>query len=1483
MTKLSIVLKQDEVLALLSRLSPSLLVKVRRASRLFVWRLDDARMQQLQQHLIDEFHLVFQDVHELCERGEAECVWLLLSQGMSVKARDHESHTLLQKATHSYRTPVIKLLVERGANVNAKGAYGYTPLHEACYIGSLDVVSCLLGAKALMRFVREGDRNAELFYLFSQELQDQARRGEATEGQQSPIDLTAAANSWQRLALGTAQDTSEARQIATDFQPVPPRCQRRRRRSQAPRRMGHQSEQKGEGANRPPPRARPTIAFLTALAKAAQETAEREGPKQGMGWATNCILEWLKAVVQAFDQAARLETIAMFEVLEARAPKKGEGLMAGGDRGGAKAKATFVINQHPQFRAALSKTEASEETLAVHDGFRPDRLRMAARELLARFGGGKAKSAAGETELERAVERQFQQSQKTRTNATTTATAKICGGRIARQSSKVSMKRRSTDESIRLRTLQDTPRGRLLIDGPPPPLIAGLATNAGIAMDAMTGLSRLLAQVAQMQREKLWGALVLMKTQSSPCSAGGYAGNDDGPARASPRRESCQDETRTGRCNSDKIGKAKCVPRSAGANVERASAAPASTAVDIDAGIVNLMGYRHKIMLSLSRCRGLHVKMDQERLAKEEDLMYLSDQMGSLSLRIVCEPTSHEQSDEGSEKRTERQLPWRGPEDEETRAPCGWKVKRPELCTDYEKIANGKRRGDSQEHAKTTHITEGVKEAPAEEEAENTSAELQKRIEERNKKAQKPAASSAEAGAQGAGPQAATGAPSLQCDLDFGRLAELVAGGAGAGGVGAGGVAPPLGAVLRALLQRLASAESRVSRRRGFLVSLACFDVLGVRSHPEARLRPSRRPAAVAELTLGVLAVLACEAVGRSYIVANLACVEKVVQLIKAETLESSMHIQALAALQRLSLRREPQDLMIKLGMMEWIVGVLGWHGDAIQGMPTEFTLEFASAMLMNLAVRSAGKRKCLELDTLTVALNLMEHWNPQIRTHINGVLRLPAMPATSALDANDALPFCGVQVVHTCPQSPPGGHWNTAAAPEWTLARVATKGPAGVGDASCADSSPSAVRTIQLPEAAANQRCLVCMDADVQARQQADDGDKPDAGRRCLCGAGARHHRAAGNDSAPGLLEAPEARVGGAAGLLASPDLPGRSAMSPASLRRAARGAARSAGAGPPRGSPVASRRALGMLPPRRPAQLLCHGARRWCAQQVAGEAAFEPGRVPVRLLARHFMTCAVPMVGFGFMDNTILIRTGDAIERYFGVAYNLSGLSAAAAGQVFSDFSGVLFGGVVESASRCFILPPEFSAAQASLRLVQVVGTAGAACGVVAGCLLGMANLLTMDLEEAERLKRMAELEEIFTVVMQSARDTIGTNMGSIFLVDEDSGQLWTRVQTGTDESIKIPISERSIAGWVCLHNEHQIIPNAYEDSRFNPEVDKKFGCKTENMLAVPVRSMADPAKVIGVIQLINKEAGPFDDHDVKACRMLSIHVSVFLSKCE
>jgi hypothetical protein len=56
------------------------------------------------------------------------------------------------------------------------------------------------------------------------------------------------------------------------------------------------------------------------------------------------------------------------------------------------------------------------------------------------------------------------------------------------------------------------------------------------------------------------------------------------------------------------------------------------------------------------------------------------------------------------------------------------------------------------------------------------------------------------------------------------------------------------------------------------------------------------------------------------------------------------------------------------------------------------------------------------------------------------------------------------------------------------------------------------------------------------------------------------------------------------------------------------------------------------------------------------------------------------MPMVGFGIMDNFIMIQAGDAIDNTFGATLGIATLTAAAFGQVFSDVSGVLFGGVVE-----------------------------------------------------------------------------------------------------------------------------------------------------------------------------------------------------------
>ena len=69
---------------------------------------------------------------------------------------------------------------------------------------------------------------------------------------------------------------------------------------------------------------------------------------------------------------------------------------------------------------------------------------------------------------------------------------------------------------------------------------------------------------------------------------------------------------------------------------------------------------------------------------------------------------------------------------------------------------------------------------------------------------------------------------------------------------------------------------------------------------------------------------------------------------------------------------------------------------------------------------------------------------------------------------------------------------------------------------------------------------------------------------------------------------------------------------------------------------------------------------------------------------LAIHALKCAIPMIGFGFMDNTIMIHAGHYIDCTLGVAFSLSTLAAAGIGQIFSGIGGVLFGDTLETVFR-------------------------------------------------------------------------------------------------------------------------------------------------------------------------------------------------------
>jgi len=120
-------------------------------------------------------------------------------------------------------------------------------------------------------------------------------------------------------------------------------------------------------------------------------------------------------------------------------------------------------------------------------------------------------------------------------------------------------------------------------------------------------------------------------------------------------------------------------------------------------------------------------------------------------------------------------------------------------------------------------------------------------------------------------------------------------------------------------------------------------------------------------------------------------------------------------------------------------------------------------------------------------------------------------------------------------------------------------------------------------------------------------------------------------------------------------------------------------------------------------------------------------PTRQQLRIV---FMNTAIPMIGFGFMDQTIMLQAGNAIDCTLGVTFGISTLTAAAFGQICSDGAGVLFGRSLEQFVSSMGVPKSgITTAQRTLTVVKRTKLAGNFFGVVLGCTLGLVNLLFLD----------------------------------------------------------------------------------------------------------------------------------------------------------
>jgi len=158
--------------------------------------------------------------------------------------------------------------------------------------------------------------------------------------------------------------------------------------------------------------------------------------------------------------------------------------------------------------------------------------------------------------------------------------------------------------------------------------------------------------------------------------------------------------------------------------------------------------------------------------------------------------------------------------------------------------------------------------------------------------------------------------------------------------------------------------------------------------------------------------------------------------------------------------------------------------------------------------------------------------------------------------------------------------------------------------------------------------------------------------------------------------------------------------------------------------------------------------------------------------------------------------------------------------------------------------------------------------------------ANEIGLRLEFSRKLQAVANkihatsnIDEIMLDLSQDICNLFDCDRLTLYALGDDKSFIVSKIKTGLNgfKNLTLPVSEKSIAGYVAMFRKTIRINDVYDQDELNAfspplhfleEVDRKTGYRTRQMLVAPLLNPQSSEQLLGVIQLINTRAGgPFD----------------------
>ena len=122
--------------------------------------------------------------------------------------------------------------------------------------------------------------------------------------------------------------------------------------------------------------------------------------------------------------------------------------------------------------------------------------------------------------------------------------------------------------------------------------------------------------------------------------------------------------------------------------------------------------------------------------------------------------------------------------------------------------------------------------------------------------------------------------------------------------------------------------------------------------------------------------------------------------------------------------------------------------------------------------------------------------------------------------------------------------------------------------------------------------------------------------------------------------------------------------------------------------------------------------------------------------------------------------------------------------------------------------------------------------------------------------------DLDTLLETIASETAKALNADRCTVFLLDKTTLELWSKVATGMgSQEIRFPVN-KGLAGHVAMTGNTINIKDAYNDERFNKDIDNQTGYVTKTILCMPIRNIKH--EIMGVFQVLNKKDGVFTQGD-------------------